>query len=103
MCPRGGMVDTGDLKSLCLCQVVHTEQSVAIRRLLSGQKLARWQKLKNNARCGRDGMVDIPDLKSEGRMPVWVRVPPPAPLDASAILKAVLCIMQGQMNTGSIA
>lgn len=30
--------------------------------------------------CGRDGMVDIPDLKSEGRMPVGVRVPPPAPL-----------------------
>ena len=30
-------------------------------------------------RCGRDGMVDIPDLKSEGRMPVGVRVPPPAP------------------------
>jgi hypothetical protein len=29
--------------------------------------------------CGRDGMVDIPDLKSEGRMPVGVRVPPPAP------------------------
>ena len=28
---------------------------------------------------GRDGMVDIPDLKSEGRMPVGVRVPPPAP------------------------
>ena len=36
-------------------------------------------KLKNNARCGRDGMVDIPDLKSVGRMPVWVRLPPPAP------------------------
>ena len=29
--------------------------------------------------CGRDGMVDIPDLKSVGRMPVWVRIPPPAP------------------------
>ena len=29
--------------------------------------------------CGRDGMVDIPDLKSEGQMPVGVRVPPPAP------------------------
>jgi hypothetical protein len=30
---------------------------------------------------GRDGMVDIPDLKSGGGIPVWVRVPPPAPLD----------------------
>lgn len=29
--------------------------------------------------CGRDGMVDIPDLKSGGRMPVRVQVPPPAP------------------------
>lgn len=37
------------------------------------------QKIKDNAGCGRDGMVDIPDLKSVGRMPVWVRIPPPAP------------------------
>lgn len=29
--------------------------------------------------CGRGGMVDTPDLKSVGRMPVGVRVPPPAP------------------------
>jgi hypothetical protein len=28
---------------------------------------------------GRGGMVDTPDLKSVGRMPVGVRVPPPAP------------------------
>ena|SRR6056297_87867 len=28
---------------------------------------------------GRDGMVDIPDLKSGGLSAVWVRVPPSAP------------------------
>ena len=38
------------------------------------------QKFRDNARCGRDGMVDIRDLKSLGRKAVWVRVPPPAPL-----------------------
>ena len=32
-----------------------------------------------NVGCGRDGMVDIPDLKSGGRMAVRVQVPPPAP------------------------
>ena len=31
--------------------------------------------------CGRDGMVDIPDLKSGGPSAVWVRVPPSAPID----------------------
>ena len=41
--------------------------------------LGPMQKFEDNAGCGRDGMVDIPDLKSVGRMPVWVRVPPPAP------------------------
>lgn len=35
--------------------------------------------LEENASCGRGGMVDTPDLKSVGRMPVGVRVPPPAP------------------------
>jgi len=31
--PRGGMVDTGDLKSLLLCVKMHTEQAVAMKRL----------------------------------------------------------------------
>jgi hypothetical protein len=30
-------------------------------------------------RCGRDGMVDISDLKSVGLCAVGVQVPPPAP------------------------
>ena len=50
--------------------------------LLSGKQNAKKRQLGCQTEltlCGRDGMVDIPDLKSVGRMPVWVRLPPPAP------------------------
>ena len=69
-------------KRLCMRENLHTKHGVETRclrlvwgSLCSGPK-ARFTL---GAGCGRDGMVDISDLKSEGRMPVWVRVPPPAP------------------------
>jgi hypothetical protein len=53
-----------------------------IRALLFGKQSAKKSRFGFQTEypsCGRDGMVDIPDLKSVGRMPVWVRLPPPAP------------------------
>ncbi len=48
-------------------------------RLFAFPDWTRYQDAANSRICGRDGMVDISDLKSVGRMAVWVRVPPPAP------------------------
>ena len=48
---------------------------------------------EDNVRCGRDGMVDIPDLKSVGRKPVGVRVPPPAPIIYKMLNLSVSCVL----------
>ena len=43
--------------------------------------------------CGRMAkQVDATDLKSVGLTTVWVRVPPPAPLDSSSIIEQTLLL-----------
>ena len=37
--------------------------------------------------CRCDGMVDVADSKSAGGDTVWVRVPPPAPLETTGFLR----------------
>lgn len=37
--------------------------------------------------CRCDGMVDVADSKSAGGDTVWVRVPPPAPLEKTGVLR----------------
>ena len=37
--------------------------------------------------CRCDGMVDVADSKSAGGDSVWVRVPPPAPLEKTGVLR----------------
>lgn len=37
--------------------------------------------------CRCDGMVDVADSKSAGGNSVWVRVPPPAPLEKTGVLR----------------
>ena len=57
------------------------------------------------APCGRDGMVDISDLKSEGRMPVWVRVPPPAPLfleSRTRLIVRAMSVLHAQIALGML-